>query len=176
MRIALISDTHVPKALRALPPSLLEALRTADHILHAGDLVAPEVLRALEIIAPTTAVAGNMDPPEVSQRIHASEVIELGGRIIGLKHGHQRHSLQNQYIGLDYEAPEFDIFYHTMQSQLADAEIIVFGHFHAPLIKRWNGTLFVNPGSVAPPHRRATYAMLTLGNEIDVELRTIDGP
>ena len=38
-RLAVISDTHLPRGGRALPAACLEQLRGADAILHAGDLM-----------------------------------------------------------------------------------------------------------------------------------------
>ena len=168
MKIALVSDTHVPASLPRLPDRLLEKLAGVDAILHAGDLVTLEVLEVLNTIAPTTAVSGNMDPPEVTRRLNAQEILKLGGRTIGLKHGHQRQQLQSRYIGLSYDASEFDLFYQVMATQLPDAEIIVFGHFHAPVVKEWNDRLFINPGAVAPSHGRSSFAILELDEKAEV--------
>ena len=97
-------------------------------------------------------------------------ILRLGGQTIGLKHGHQPHALQDRYIGRGYDAPEMELFFEAMASQLPDAEIVVFGHFHAPLVKRWNDRLFVNPGAVAPVHGRSTFAFLELDAEPDVRI------
>ena len=56
MLIGVISDTH-----GLLRPEALAALQGAQHIIHAGDICAPEVLAALAEIAPVTAVRGNND-------------------------------------------------------------------------------------------------------------------
>jgi len=172
VRIALVSDTHIPTSLAQLPKDLLDRLdvESVDTILHAGDIVRLDVIEALGRIAPTTAVAGNMDPPEVAAALSDHEILHLGGRTIGLKHGHQRHALQDRYIGLGYDAPEMELFYQAMATQLPDVEIIVFGHFHAPLVKRWNDRLFVNPGSVAPTHGRSTFALLDLGADVNARI------
>jgi len=170
MRIALLSDTHVPHALAALPETLLDRLVGVDRILHAGDLACSTVIEQLKRIAPTTAVAGNMDPPELKARLRDHEILRLAGRTIGLAHGHQPHALQDRYIGLDYNDRGFDLFYRAMTARIPDAEIILFGHFHKPVIKEWNGKLFINPGSVAPPHVRPTIALLDLSKEIDVRI------
>jgi len=174
MRIALVSDTHVPASIRRLPGSLLTALEGVDRILHAGDLVQAAVLEQLDAIAPTTAVTGNMDPPELKGKLRDREILEVAGRTIGLAHGHQPHSFQDRYIAFGFDDPEFDLFYEAMVTQLPGAEIVVFGHFHKPLVKRWNDVLFVNPGSIAPPHRRPTYALLDLDDGIDVRVIELD--
>lgn len=172
MRIGLVSDTHVPTALVRLPDELLARLAGVEAILHAGDLVRADVVETLSRIAPTTAVVGNMDPPEVAARFPDRATLQFAGRSIGLKHGHQRHALQDRYIGLGYDAPEMDLFYQAMAEQLPGAEIIVFGHFHAPLVKRWNDRLFVNPGAVASNHGRSTFALLDL--DADVVARIVE--
>lgn len=173
MRIGLVSDTHVPSQLAELPPKLLDELRGVDAILHAGDLVTLEVLDLLNVIAPTTAVAGNMDPPEAARRLGRERILRMEGRAIGLKHGDQSHSLQDRYIGLDYDAPEFELFFQAMATQLPDAKIIVFGHFHAPLIRQWRDRLFINPGAVASSPGRSSFGVLTL-EASGVEARIVD--
>jgi len=53
MKIALISDTHIPPA-PGLPPQLVEHLRQADLILYTGRITeALKVLIALRILSST---------------------------------------------------------------------------------------------------------------------------
>jgi len=54
--IGVISDTH-----GLLRPEALLALRGSEHIIHAGDVGAPEILEKLADLAPLTAIAGNVD-------------------------------------------------------------------------------------------------------------------
>jgi hypothetical protein len=83
-----VSDTHLPRFGRVLPEPLAAALRGADRILHAGDITESFVLDLLEDEAPTDAVAGNNDPPELRARLGEAKVVEIGGLRIGLTHGH----------------------------------------------------------------------------------------
>ena len=94
MRIGLISDTHIPQAGRdpstglrtGLWPQVYEALRGVDLIMHAGDLLVPEVIDWLERLAPVMAVSGNgdyggwerRDPPK-DPRLSESRVLALDG-------------------------------------------------------------------------------------------------
>ncbi|GAG09196.1 unnamed protein product, partial [marine sediment metagenome] len=165
-----LSDTHVPTSLSRLPERLLAQLVGVDAILHAGDLVSSSVVETLSRIAPTTAVAGNMDPPEVTRNLPDRVTLRFGDRMIGLQHGHQRHALQDRYIGLGYDAPEMELFYQAMAAQLPDAEVVVFGHFHAPVVRRWNDRLLVNPGAVIPTHGCSTFAFLEIGTEIKARI------
>jgi len=173
MKIALISDTHIPASLSRLPEALLSQIAGVDAILHAGDIVSSAVLETLNEIAPTTAVAGNMDPPEVAGVLSDRELIQLEGRTIGLKHGHQPHGLQSHYIERPYDAPEMELFFQLMSTQLPDAEIIVFGHFHRPVITYWKDILFINPGAVSPVHGECSFAMLELGEAVNARIINI---
>ena len=174
MRIALISDTHIPTNLDRLPDKLLNLISGVDAILHAGDIVSNDVLKALAAIAPTTAVAGNMDPPEVVRKLSDRELVRLNGRTIGLKHGHQPNRLQSHYIGQPYDSPEMEVFFQLMASQLPKAEIIVFGHFHRAVITYWNDILFINPGAVAPANGESSFAILELGETVSAQIIPLD--
>ncbi len=170
MKIALISDTHIPTNLRQLPDELLRQIKGVDAILHAGDITSNHVLETLRAIAPTTAVAGNMDPPEVAGVLSDRELIQIEGRTIGLKHGHQPHGVQSHYIDRPYDSPEMELLFQLMSSQLPEAEIIVFGHFHRPVITHWNDILFINPGAVAPSNGKSSFAMLELSETVSAQI------
>lgn len=62
--IGLISDTH-----GRLSDDALAAMADVDHIIHAGDIGGPDILRALEALAPTTAVLGNNDFDEYGSKV-----------------------------------------------------------------------------------------------------------
>jgi len=170
MRIALISDTHIPASLERLPGELLHQIADVDAILHAGDIVSSDVLQTLAAIAPTTAVVGNMDPPEVVRKLSDRELVQLNGQTIGLKHGHQPHEVQSHYIGKPYDSPEMEVFFQLMASQLPQAEIIVFGHFHHAVIRHWNDILFINPGAVASSNGKSSFAILDLGKTVNARI------
>ena len=70
MRIAVISDTHLPRG-RAAPARTAASreLRAADLILHAGDIATAAVLDELEALGPPVrAVLGNVDEPALRDR------------------------------------------------------------------------------------------------------------
>ena len=162
MRLAVLSDTHVaPAEVDRLVERLRPHLQGVEGILHAGDIGAMRLLDELQVFAPVYAVAGNMDTEPMHLLLPARRVIELGGRRIGITHG--------------WGAPT-DLKYRVLERfrdhGKLEAEIVVFGHSHQPLIERTSEVLLINPGS--PTDRRwAPYrslAMLTLGNEIQAEL------
>ena len=60
-RIGVISDNH-----GYLDPAVLQIFAGVSHIIHAGDMMDPEILERLRAVAPVTAVAGNMDTGDLA--------------------------------------------------------------------------------------------------------------
>lgn len=124
MRIGLISDTH-----GQLRPEALAFLEGCDHLVHAGDIGKPEVLSALEAIAPVTAIRGNVDTGEWAAELpEVREVTLAGVRLLVL------HDLKQ----LSVDPAEERI------------RVVVSGHSHRPLAEERGGVLYINPGSAGP--------------------------
>ena len=123
--VGLISDTH-----GMLRPELYTVLDGVSMLLHAGDVGDDDILDRLETIAPVHAVRGNTDATDRS-RLPDSRDLEIDGVRIHLSHGHE--------VGAPTPAKLLEAY---------DADVIVFGHTHRPLIARASdGRLVVNPGS-----------------------------
>ncbi len=87
VRIAVVSDTHLPRGARTLPEACVERLRSADLILHAGDLVSAAFLEELRAFGPPVeAVYGNMDEPALRETLPKERVVEVGEVRIGMVH------------------------------------------------------------------------------------------
>jgi len=130
MRLGIIADTH--GTLRA---AVLEAFAGVDHILHAGDLGNIGVLVQLEAVAPVTAVYGNVDGFDVRSRVPQVASIELDGFPIVVTHGDQ----------FGHPTPE------KLVAAFPEAEIIVYGHTHEPVLRLVDQTVTVmNPGAAGP--------------------------
>ncbi|MBC7264837.1 MAG: metallophosphoesterase family protein [Chloroflexi bacterium] len=165
MKVALISDTHVPAIYPTLPPELVDRLRGVDLILHAGDLTCLAVLESLQAIAPTVAVYGNMDEPQVRRQLPRKQLLSLEGRQIGLIHGHRTPRVERAYLrpDLGYDSPGMEKLYQYLANEFPEASLIVFGHTHLAIAKQWEGRLLVNPGSIAPHRGYRGFAMMDLG-------------
>lgn len=125
--IGLISDTH-----GQLRSEVHTALAGVELILHAGDVGGSEILRELELIAPTRAVFGNTDPPGDPDLVERIDV-EIGGVRIHVSHGHE--------VGSPTPAKLLERY---------DADVIVYGHTHKQLIARVADRWVVNPGAAGP--------------------------
>ena len=147
-RIGVVSDTHVPLRARCLPPDVLSRLDGVDLILHAGDLVDESVLVDLQALAPVVAVAGNMDPPHLHERLGRRKLLQLGSLQIGLIHGDGMRRATRQ------RAEEA---FREYQPQA-----VIFGHSHQPLCDYSGNMLMFNPGSCVDPRwaGRPSYGIL----------------
>lgn len=131
MKIGVLGDTHIPLAASELPREIYEEFRKVDMILHCGDLIELDVLDRLREIAPIKAVCGNMDTPEVCEKLPIKDVISAGGIKIGLIHGWGPPSGLVKLVG----------------SEFRNVDVIIFGHSHEPLSLTKDGVLFFNPGT-----------------------------
>jgi len=135
--IAVISDTHMPKGKRRLPDACYEQLLAAEAVIHAGDFFAASVLDELEALCPVVhAVRGNVDEPELWDRLPESIEVEVGGRTVAVIHdaGPSKGRLPR------------------MRGRFLGADAVVFGHSHLPLLEEEDGFQIFNPGS--PTERR----------------------
>jgi putative phosphoesterase len=139
VRVGVISDTH-----GLLRPEALAALRGADHLVHAGDIGAPAVLRELRAVAPLTAVRGNNDREAWARAIPDTDSVRLGGIVL--------------YILHDLKALDLD-------PAAAGFRVVVSGHSHQPRVEERDGVLYLNPGSAGPRRFRLPVSVALL--EID---------
>jgi putative phosphoesterase len=136
--IGLISDTH-----GLLRDQALEALRGSELIIHAGDVGKPEILSALEELAPVIAVKGNIDTGAWASKLPATAMVEAGPATIYVLHDVQELDLDPVAAGI---------------------QIIVSGHSHKPGRSEKSGVLYINPGAAGPRRFRlpVTVARLDL--------------
>lgn len=150
-RVVLIGDTHMPRFGRVLPARLAEAVSAADLVLHAGDITDGFVLDLLATSAPTVAVAGNNDPPELVERLGLSRVVQVDDIRIGLTHGH---------AGPGKRTPDRAIATFADADPPVDA--VAFGHSHIPLVERRDDVWLLNPGSPTDRRWQPAYSFLLL--------------
>jgi putative phosphoesterase len=150
-RIGLVSDTHMPERLPALPAALFEALRGADLLLHAGDVGELWVLDRLSAIAPVLAVQGNDDTADAQRELPYQQTLVVAQQRIVLTHAHFPDRAQ------ELEARKNDAWGPKLErraafGQRAGASIVIFGHTHVPMSLQYGDVLLVNPGAIAAPN------------------------
>jgi len=156
--ITVVSDTHGETDHR-LEGAVLESVRAADLVLHAGDLMTPAVYEAFEAEAGRfAAVRGNNDP--ANDRLPLERVVDHGDARIALVHGHRHRGTALEMVGRE-----------------AAADLVVFGHSHRPGFDDRGEVPRLNPGSHAHPRMyQPAYAELRPRDDhLSGELRRPDG-
>ncbi|MDD5155936.1 MAG: metallophosphoesterase [Candidatus Omnitrophica bacterium] len=159
MRIGVLSDTHIPERAKSIPQKILEDFKTVDMVLHAGDLVTPEVLEELHgVCKEVHAVWGNMDPQEVRSILPQKEIIKAGRYRIGLTHG--------------YGNPAYLIDNLKHEFKNDNVDLIVFGHSHTPFNEKKDDAWYFNPGSATDDIFASykSYGIIELGDKIQTRI------
>lgn len=159
MRIIVVSDTHGNNG-----PFLEKAItmEKPDMIFHLGDFVADakKISKIMEI--EYIAVKGNGDYGIMD--VNEDELIQINGKKIFLTHGHK--------YNVHYDT--HDLYIKGLE---LDADLILFGHTHIPIIEKTEELIIMNPGSPSIPRaldKKGTFGLITIGEEIEIELISID--
>ncbi len=158
MRVIALSDTHAPRFWKSCPPAVAHWLRSADLILHAGDVCTAGVLDELSEYAPVRAVLGNNDGDDVAAwGAPPSRQLDIAGLPVAMIHdsGQRQGRLRR------------------MQSAFPSADLVVFGHSHIPLDESGGGLRIFNPGSPTDKRRqpRGTLGVLDIADGALIEAR-----
>ncbi len=163
VRLLLLSDTHLPKRAKTLPPQLLDEVSRADVVLHAGDWVDTATLDLLQARARRLiGVYGNNDGPELRARLPEVAHADLAGLRFGVVHE-------------TGPAPGRE---RRCAARFPDLDVLVFGHSHIPWDSVADGRLrLLNPGSPTDRRRQpyCTYMTVELasGRLAGVELHRL---
>lgn len=141
INIAVLADTHIPKRAKTLPAGAWEVVRSADAIIHAGDVLTKNFLDELTKYAPVHAVRGNNDLelPELPESL----LVPFGEIIIAVIHDSgQRKGREKR-----------------MRQRFPDADVVVFGHSHIPWNECVDNQLLFNPGSATDRRMQPSFTM-----------------
>ena len=148
MRILIISDTH--RKLDNLE-EVMEKVKP-DKIFHLGDAEGDEDIIQAEAGCPLEIVRGNCD---FYSNLPAELVLEVGNHIVFMTHGH--------YYDANYGVDDL-----VVAAQDKDADVVMYGHTHVPLIEEYDGVTVINPGSISNPRqegRKPSYIVLDVDSE-----------
>jgi uncharacterized protein len=129
MRVVVLSDTHAPRRWKFCPPAVVEHLRGADLVLHAGDVCVAPVLDELAEYAPVHAVLGNNDGPDVAAW-GAQEGVEL--------------DLDGLRVAMVHDSGQATGRTARMRRRFPSADVVVFGHSHIPMDSTGDGVGIFN--------------------------------
>ncbi len=131
-RIIVISDTHDHE----LPDRLINLLKGADMIIHAGDFTSRACYDYLGSIGEMVAVHGNSDCAELRKLLPERVVFTVEDITIGMVHEGQLST--GDTSGLWYLAKELGV------------DVMIVGHIHTPFIEQ-SDVLIACPGSPTVP-------------------------
>lgn len=139
--------------------------RPFDMFIHCGDLCGAEnVLEAKLSDCIVHMVGGNCD---YSRDLPDIKEFHIGKLKVVLLHGHKYH--------VNYDISS--LFYLARERE---ADIVMFGHIHVPVLVQEQGVTILNPGSLVRPRqgdRTGTYIVMTTdrSGDADFEWMSVDG-
>jgi uncharacterized protein len=136
LRLVVVADTHSRPDPRSA--DAIAALKP-DHILHAGDIGAREVLDTLAVHAPVTAVRGNIDAQMPGVPDVVTLVVRDGDSTL----------LTILLLHIAVYGPKLRADAARL-ARAAGASIVACGHSHVPFLGRDKGFAVVNAGSIGP--------------------------
>ncbi len=145
MRVGVISDTHgnIPLFNKAI-----KEMGEIDIYIHLGDYIndAKKVFNNTEVNY--IAVKGNCD---LIDNEDEEVVVDINSKKFFICHGH-KYNIKYGYNNIYYRALE------------EEANVVLFGHTHMPLLLWYNGILFFNPGSTIYPKggSEASYGVIEI--------------
>lgn len=164
LKICCLADTHIPDRADNLE-EIIERIKeyNVDYIFHAGDLTSYDVFEELNKIAKTYAVRGNMDYFYGLDNLPVKQRVEIGKFKFLIFHG----------SGIYPRGDELQLYYKTKEE---NCNVIVTGHTHKPVFKKYKDIYIVNPGSTGDPrYIYASFMILYIeGDELRNELVILD--
>ena len=147
-RVGVLSDTHLSRVDARFVKQVDQAFSDCGTVIHAGDLTSKAIL---EVFGDRQlyAVHGNMCGYKTRSALPEALEFTIDGHRFGLYHG--------DGIGYDWES--------ELISRFGEADCIIYGHTHRPLVQKFGPVLLVNPGTFRSTGRygsKGTYAILTI--------------
>lgn len=149
MKVLIVSDTH---GRNHYLQKTLERVSPIDLLIHLGDFEGgEEYIRSISE-CPTEMVSGNND---FFNGLPKEKVIQIGKYSVLLTHGHR-----------------YGVYYSTSELRAAagrnNADIVMFGHTHIPMIDLKEEIWLINPGSLALPrqhNRQPSFIIMDIDSE-----------
>jgi|BioPla2DNA2_1021312.scaffolds.fasta_scaffold26725_3 putative phosphoesterase len=135
MKVLIVSDTHGKNNYLL---QTLEKVSPIDLLIHLGDLGGSENFIKSMVNCPVEMISGNND---YFNGLAKDKIIKIGNYSVYLTHGHR-----------------YGVYYNTDMIKEAararQADIVMFGHTHIPMIDLMDDIWAINPGSLSLPRQR----------------------
>lgn len=135
MKILIVSDSHGKDDYLF---QTIQRVSPIDLMVHLGDLGGHEEYIQSITPCPVEMVSGNNDR---FNGLPNEKMIKIGNYSVMLTHGHR-----------------YGVYFNTCPikeaAKLRQADIVMFGHTHVPMIDTKDSVWAINPGSIALPRQR----------------------
>ena len=151
MRILVVSDTHRNNANYL---KVIERTGPLDMVIHCGDVEGSELVISEAVGCPVEIVQGNND---FFSELPKEKEFMVGQYKVWLTHGH------NYYIAMNSEMIK-------REARDREADIVICGHTHKPVVDIGNDLTLINPGSISYPrqgNRKPSYILMEIDNAGD---------
>lgn len=148
MRILVVSDTHRNNANYL---KVIERTGPLDMVIHCGDVEGSELVISEAAGCPVEMVQGNND---FFSRLPKEKEFMIGQYKVWLTHGH------NYYIAMNSEMIK-------REARDREADIVMCGHTHKPVVDIGSDLTLINPGSISYPrqgNRKPSYILMEIDN------------
>ena len=146
MKILIVSDTH---RYNTNFLKVVERTGPLDMVVHCGDIEGSELLISRAAACPVEMVQGNND---FFSELPKEKEFMIGQYKVWLTHGHSYYiSMNNEMIKREARARE--------------ADIVMCGHTHKPVVDIGHDLTLVNPGSISYPrqeNRKPSYIIMEI--------------
>ena len=152
MKILVVSDTHRNNTNYL---KVLKKTGPLDLVVHCGDVEGSEMIIAGAAGCPVQMVRGNND---FFSNLPKEKEFMIGRYKVWLTHGH------NYYIAMNHEIIK-------QEAREREADIVMCGHTHKPVVDIGSGLTLINPGSISYPrqdNRRPSYILMELDRDGEV--------
>lgn len=146
--IGLMSDTHMPERWLKLPTAVSQIFADVSMIFHAGDVGELWVLDELSQIAPVIAVHGNDDTVDSQRELPYQQIVTVNGQRLLIWHSHYANWVDERHARRKGSLRD-GCLRSIARAKSAGASLVLFGHWHTPLIFEEDGIVAVNAGAIA---------------------------
>lgn len=149
MKVLIVSDTHRHNENFF---TVMEKVGPVDMVVHCGDVEGAEAIITEAAGCPVEMVQGNNDFWSGMPR---EKEFFIGDYKVFLTHGH------NYYVSMNYEMIK-------QEARAREADIVMCGHTHKPVIDIGGRVTVINPGSLSYPRqegRKPSYIIMEIDKE-----------
>ena len=152
MKVLIISDTH---ARDKNVEVVLEKEGNIDLLIHLGDVEGSEIYIETLVDCPCEIVKGNND---YFSDLPSEKVLNIGKYKAFITHGH--------YYNVSVELRTI-----VMEGIEREADIVMFGHIHRPVLEEMHGVTVLNPGSLSLPRQsnhKPSYMVMNIDSDDNI--------